>query len=69
MSCTRSSVTRPCTRWATRCTAIAKLGAQREGVLRRHIKREDGTFRDCVVYSVLKDEWPQVKQRLTSRLQ
>ena len=49
--------------------AIAKLGAQREGVLRRHIKREDGTFRDSVVYSVLKDEWPHVKQRLTSRLQ
>jgi len=49
--------------------AIAKLGAQREGVLRRHIKREDGTFRDSVVYSVLKDEWPKVKQCLTSRLQ
>ena len=48
--------------------AIAKLGARREGVLRRHIKREDGTFRDSVVYSVLKDEWPQVKARLTSRL-
>ncbi len=48
--------------------AIAKLGAQREGVLRRHIKREDGTFRDSVVYSVLKDEWPALKARLTSRL-
>jgi N-acetyltransferase len=48
--------------------AIAKLGAQREGVLRRHMKREDGTFRDSVVYSVLKDEWPAVKARLTSRL-
>lgn len=49
--------------------AIAKLGAQREGVLRRHLKREDGSFRDSVVYSVLKDEWPRVKERLTSRLQ
>ena len=48
--------------------AIAKLGAQREGVLRRHIKREDGTFRDSVVYSVLKDEWPGVKARLMDRL-
>ena len=48
--------------------AIAKLGARREGVLRRHIKREDGTFRDTVVYSVLKDEWPGVKARLLSRL-
>jgi N-acetyltransferase len=48
--------------------AIAKLGAQREGVIRRHIKREDGTFRDSVVYSVLKDEWPGVKAGLAARL-
>jgi len=47
--------------------AIAKLGAQREGVLRRHMKREDGSFRDTVVYSVLKDEWPEVKARLAGR--
>jgi RimJ/RimL family protein N-acetyltransferase len=48
--------------------AIARLGAQREGVLRRHLKREDGTFRDSVVYSVLIDEWPGVKAGLTARL-
>jgi RimJ/RimL family protein N-acetyltransferase len=48
--------------------AIAKLGAQREGVLRRHLKREDGTFRDSVVFSVLNDEWPGVKTALLSRL-
>jgi RimJ/RimL family protein N-acetyltransferase len=48
--------------------AIAKLGAQREGVTRRHIKREDGTFRDSVIFSVLKDEWPEVKAGLASRL-
>jgi len=48
--------------------AIAKLGAQREGVLRRHSKREDGTFRDTVVFSVLKDEWPAVKAGLLARL-
>lgn len=48
--------------------AIAKIGAQREGVLRRHMKREDGTFRDSVVFSVLKDEWPHVKAGLISRL-
>lgn len=47
--------------------AIAKLGAQREGVLRRHMKREDGTFRDSVIYSVLKDEWPGVKAALVRR--
>ena len=48
--------------------AIAKLGATREGVLRRHMKREDGTFRDTVIYSVLKDEWPAIKTRLLLRL-
>jgi N-acetyltransferase len=48
--------------------AIAKLGTVREGVLRRHLKREDGTFRDSVVYSMLNDEWPDVKARLMDRL-
>lgn len=48
--------------------AIAKLGAKREGILRRHIKREDGSFRDSVIYSVVKDEWPQIKARLAARL-
>ena len=48
--------------------AIAKLGAQREGVLRRHTKREDGTFRDTVVFSVLADEWPQVRAGLENRV-
>ena len=47
--------------------AIAKLGAQREGVLRRHSKREDGTFRDTVVFSVLADEWPAVRAGLRER--
>src|ERR1700759_1808537 len=47
--------------------AIAKLGAQREGVLRRHSKREDGTFRDTVVFSVLADEWPAVRDGLRAR--
>jgi RimJ/RimL family protein N-acetyltransferase len=48
--------------------AIAKLGARREGVLRRHMKREDGTFRDTVVFSVLADEWPGVRDGLIARL-
>ncbi|HEY0718211.1 MAG TPA: GNAT family protein [Streptosporangiaceae bacterium] len=48
--------------------AIAKLGAQREGVLRRHSKREDGTFRDTVVFSVLADEWPGVRDGLIKRV-
>jgi RimJ/RimL family protein N-acetyltransferase len=48
--------------------AIAKLGATREGVLRRHTKRADGTFRDTVVFSVLRDEWPSVREGLLQRL-
>jgi RimJ/RimL family protein N-acetyltransferase len=47
--------------------AIAKLGAQREGVLRRHMRREDGTFRDTVVFSILADEWPAVRSTLIAR--
>ena len=48
--------------------AIARLGAVREGVLRRHMKREDGSFRDTVVYSVLATEWPELRTRLLERL-
>jgi RimJ/RimL family protein N-acetyltransferase len=48
--------------------AIAKLGAQREGVLRRDKKREDGTFRDTVVFSVLASEWPSVRAGLRERV-
>jgi N-acetyltransferase len=48
--------------------AIAKLGATREGVLRRHTRRADGTFRDTVVFSILRDEWPAVRAGLEQRL-
>lgn len=47
--------------------AIAKLGATREGVLRRHTRRADGTFRDTVVFSILRDEWPGVRASLETR--
>ena len=48
--------------------AIAELGATREGVLRRHMRRADGTFRDTVVFSILRDEWPAVRASLERRL-
>ncbi|WP_433159995.1 GNAT family N-acetyltransferase [Kribbella sp. CA-247076] len=48
--------------------AIAKLGATREGVLRRHKRLADGSFRDTVVFSILADEWPAVRKRLEDRL-
>jgi N-acetyltransferase len=48
--------------------AIERLGAVREGVLRRHIRLPDGFLRDTVYYSILSDEWPAVKARLEERL-
>ncbi len=48
--------------------AIAKLGAVREGVLRRHRRRADGSFRDTVVFSILISEWPGVRDRLDARI-
>ena len=48
--------------------AIARLGATREGVVRRHTRRADGTFRDTVVFSILREEWPQVRAGLRARL-
>ncbi|MFG1628904.1 GNAT family N-acetyltransferase [Kribbella sp. NPDC049227] len=48
--------------------AIAKLGATREGVLRRERREADGSFRDTVVFSILADEWPEVRKRLEDRI-
>ncbi|MDQ1684597.1 MAG: N-acetyltransferase [Frankiaceae bacterium] len=48
--------------------AIAKLGATREGLLRRHMVRPDGTTRDTVVFAVTIDDWPVVKAGLLARL-
>lgn len=49
-------------------TAIARLGAVREGVLRAHMRRRDGTQRDTVMYSIVAEEWPAVKARLETWL-
>ena len=48
--------------------AIAKLGATREGVFRAHMVRRDGSLRDSVYFSIVRDEWPDVRQRLVARL-
>lgn len=48
--------------------AITKLGATKEGVLRRHQRRADGTFRDTVVFSILASEWTGVKAGLEARV-
>ena len=48
--------------------AIEALGAKKDGVIRHHWPRRDGTVRDTVLYSVLAHEWPDVKRHLEFRL-
>jgi len=44
--------------------AIERLGAKKDGVIRHHAVRRDGTVRDTVMYSVTAGEWPEVKAHL-----
>jgi RimJ/RimL family protein N-acetyltransferase len=48
--------------------AIERLGARKDGVLRHHAPRRDGTVRDTVMYSLLAGEWPEVKAHLQYQL-
>ena len=48
--------------------AIERLGATRDGVLRRHRPRPDGSWRDTVLYAMTRDEWPSAAARLRARL-
>jgi N-acetyltransferase len=48
--------------------AIEALGAKKDGVIRHHAQRRDGTVRDSVFYSILATEWPDVKRHLELRL-
>ena len=48
--------------------AIEALGAKKDGVIRHHWPRRDGSARDTVMYSVLAAEWPDVKRHLETRL-
>jgi RimJ/RimL family protein N-acetyltransferase len=48
--------------------AIERLGARKDGVLRHHFARRDGSIRDSVMYSVIASEWPDVKRHLELRL-
>ena len=49
--------------------AIEALGAKKDGVLRRHQARRDGSVRDSVLYSILREEWKDVRRHLELRLQ
>lgn len=50
-------------------TAIARLGAKQDGVLRNHTRHADGTLRDTVVFSIIDTEWAGVKRHLQFRLE
>jgi RimJ/RimL family protein N-acetyltransferase len=66
----------PCERVQLKCdsrnarsaAAIAKLGAVREGVLRSHRVCSDAFVRDTTFFSIIRDEWPNVRSRLLERL-
>jgi RimJ/RimL family protein N-acetyltransferase len=49
-------------------TAIARLGAKQDGVLRSHSLSSDGTLRDTVVFSIIAVEWPAIRGELRRRL-
>jgi RimJ/RimL family protein N-acetyltransferase len=49
--------------------AIERLGAKKDGVLRHHALRRDGTVRDTVMYSMTSGEWPEIKAHLRYKLE
>ncbi len=49
--------------------AIERFGARRDGILRSHMRHRDGSLRDTCVYSILRGEWPAVRDRLDARLE
>jgi len=50
-------------------TAIARLGAKQDGVLRNHQRMPDGSLRDTVVFSIIASEWPAVRNHLQFQLE
>ncbi len=48
--------------------AILRLGAKQEGILRKHLILPSGRIRDSVIFSIIAEEWPEVKARLMAKL-
>ena len=48
--------------------AILRLGAKQEGIFRKHMQLPSGRVRDTVYFSIVDDEWPDVKARLEQKL-
>lgn len=53
----------------TAVAAIKKIGATQEGVLRQYMTLENGYKRDTAVFSILKSEWPELKLKLTNKIE
>ena len=49
-------------------SAVTRIGGVREGVLRKHRIRRDGSWRDTVLFSMTDDEWPAARDTLEERL-
>lgn len=49
--------------------AIERLGAKQDGILRNHMRMDNGTLRDTVVYSILNTEWPMISAHLRWEMQ
>ncbi len=47
--------------------AIARLGATYEGTIRRYQRRDDGTVRDSILFSIVAEEWPAIREALLAR--
>ncbi len=47
--------------------AILSIGAQQEGILRHHMVNESGSLRNTVYFSILKEEWPEIEQRIFAK--
>jgi RimJ/RimL family protein N-acetyltransferase len=48
--------------------ALARIGAREEGVMRRHMVTDSGRVRDSVYFSIIAEEWPEVRAKLEARL-
>ena len=45
-----------------------RIGAKFEGRLRSHMRRKDGTMRDTMLYSIIREDWPAIKGMLEERM-
>ncbi len=50
-------------------TAILRLGAKQEGILRSHMIMPNGRIRDSIFFSIIAEEWPEVRARIKSKLE